>query len=237
MSFKTNCFCRADFSLGIKDALPLLSGYIPVAISFGVIAVESGFSLWQTILISTFIYAGSSQFLFVAMVGSGANLWLTVGMTLLINARHIVYSPSLSPYVNNKPLWFILMHGLTDQVYALAHNRLPKLHSEQRLGWFAGLSLLAWFSWIGGTAIGAIMGDELMTKWPVLQETLPFSLPALFLVLLAPRLNNLLWTVTIIVTIVIAMLVKLNGFVNISIPLAAICGALLYTGTSVRVNR
>ena len=69
---------------GVRDATPLLGGYIPVAISFGLIANQAGFSSWEAIIISLVIYAGASQFLFVGMVASGAPLWLVVVMTLLI---------------------------------------------------------------------------------------------------------------------------------------------------------
>lgn len=215
---------------GATDALSLMGGYISVAISFGVIALQSGFSVWETIAISVFIYAGASQFLFVAMVASGAPLWLVVVMTLLINARHVVYGPNIAPYLTKSPWWIALLHGLTDQIFALAHTRLPQLAPSERLGWFAGAALLAWFSWIGGTALGAIAGAELIAQWPLLGEVLPFALPALFLVLLAPKFNTLLWTISLAGTSVVALILKLVGYPNAAIPLAALCGALLYYG-------
>ena len=63
---------KSGLKQGIIDGLPLLGGYIPVAISFGVIAIQAGFSTLEATLISVFIYAGASQFLLVAMVASGA---------------------------------------------------------------------------------------------------------------------------------------------------------------------
>lgn len=215
---------------GATDALALMGGYVSVAISFGVIALQSGFSVWETIAISVFIYAGASQFLFVAMVASGAPLWLVLVMTLLINARHVVYGPNIAPYLTKSPWWLALLHGLTDQIFALAHTRLPQLSPNERLGWFAGAALLAWFSWIGGTALGAIAGAELIAQWPLLGEVLPFALPALFLVLLAPKFNTLLWTISLAGTSIVALLLKLYGYPNAAIPLAALCGALLYYG-------
>ena len=35
---------KSGLKQGVIDGLPLLGGYIPVAISFGVIAVQAGFS-------------------------------------------------------------------------------------------------------------------------------------------------------------------------------------------------
>ena len=228
MNTTTQTFTGTPWKQGVKDAIPLLGGYIPVAISFGLISVQSGFSVFETILISAFIYAGASQFLFVAMAVSGAPLWLVVIMTLLINARHVVYGPNLSPYLNQDKKWLPLMHGLTDQVFALAHARLPQLPDQARIGWYTGAALLAWLSWVVGTALGAITGGELTQRWPFVGEVLPFALPALFFVLIVPRCNNSLWSLTIGLSAVTAVILKLLGYPNIAIPLAAMSGSVLF---------
>ncbi|WP_160153685.1 AzlC family ABC transporter permease [Microbulbifer sp. ALW1] len=216
--------------MGVRESIPLLGGYIPVAISFGLIAVQSGFSSWEAVAISVLIYAGASQFLFVAMVASGAPLWFVVVMTLLINARHVIYGPNLVPWLTGSRWWPWLMHGLTDQIFALAHTRLPQLAPDERVGWFFGSSLLAWFSWIGGTALGAVAGKELTQQWPLFAEVMPFALPALFLVLLAPRFTSRLWSLALGSTVVVALVFSLNGMTNAAIPVAAIAGAVVFFG-------
>ncbi|NVK18999.1 MAG: AzlC family ABC transporter permease [Methylocystaceae bacterium] len=219
---------RNPFWAGTQEAIPLLGGYIPVAISFGLVSVQSGFSVLETVLISTLVYAGASQFLFVAMIAAGAPLWLVAIMTMLINARHLVYAPNIAIYLPPSKWWPWLMHGLTDQIFALAHTRMPHMAEESRLGWYTGAALLAWMSWIFGTALGAVAGEELTTRWPLLGEVMPFALPALFLVLLAPRFSSRLWTLTLIVTITLAFAFKLSGYPNAAIPMAAVCGAIVY---------
>ncbi|WP_406827822.1 AzlC family ABC transporter permease [Microbulbifer sp. ARAS458-1] len=221
---------------GAREGIPLLGGYIPVAISFGLIAVQSGFSAWEAVLISTVVYAGASQFLFVAMVAAGAPLWLVVVMTLLINARHLVYGPNIAPWLSGSRWWPWLMHGLTDQIFALSHVRLPQLEARHRMGWYIGVAVVAWFSWIGGTAIGAVAGMELTQRWPLVGEVMPFALPALFLVLLAPRFASRHWALTLAATISSALLIALYGFKNAAIPIAAVCGALVYYGLDILVR-
>lgn len=219
---------RTAWALGARDALPLLGGYIPVAISFGLIAVQAGFSAAAAVAVSTLIYAGASQFLFIAMVAAGAPLWLVILMTLLINARHVVYGPNLAPYLPAGRLWPWLMHGLTDQIFALAHTRLPQLPASQRLGWYCSAALIAWGSWIAGTALGAVAGAEITARWPLLGQVLPFALPALFIVLLAPRFTSWQWTCTLTSTALVALALKLSGHSNLAIPLAAVSGALVF---------
>lgn len=229
---------RSSFWLGIRDAIPLLGGYIPVGMSFGLIAVQSGFSLWESIIISTVLYAGASQFLFVAMYAAGAPLWLVISMTLLINARHLVYGPNIAPWVTNSRWWPWLMHGLTDQIFALAHTRLPEIDESQRVAWFAGAALLAWLSWILGTAIGGIAGAELIQRWPMLESVLPFALPAMFIVLLAPRFASRLWLLCLLATMFVAAACTLLAWNNAAIPLGALCGVVLfYLLKSTRVNQ
>jgi 4-azaleucine resistance transporter AzlC len=218
----------APWLMGIRDATPLLGGYIPVAISFGLVATQANFSVLESTLISLLIYAGASQFLLVAMVASGASLWLASLMTLLINVRHIVYAPNLLPWLTPSKQWWPLMHGLTDQVFALAHTRLPQLPENQRMSWFTGASLLAWSSWVIGTVIGAVAGEELTKQWPLLGEVMPFALPALFLVLLAPRFTSKPWVLGLATTIVCALTLTLLEFTNAAIPCAALCGAITY---------
>lgn len=219
---------KGGWKQGVLDGLPLLGGYIPVAISFGVIAVQAGFSTLEATLISVFIYAGASQFLLVAMVASGSPLWLAVCMTLLVNVRHVVYAPNLVPYLPPSRAWPYLMHGLTDQVFALAHTRLPIMKDTEKMGWFKGVSLVAWLSWIVGTTVGAIAGDTLTQKWPVLDSVMPFALPALFLVLLAPKFSNKRWGTALLVTITVALVIAQSAFKNAAIPLAAMAGALAF---------
>lgn len=225
---QTSLLANNPLSTGLRDALPILGGYFPVAVSFGLIATQAGFSVLAAVLVSTLIYSGAAQFLFVGMLASGAPLWLVVGMTLLINTRHLVYGPNLAQHLPQSRWWPYLMHGLTDEVFALAHNRLPKLSAQQRLGWFTGVMLLAWFSWIGGTAVGAFAGEELTARWPLMGEVLPFVLPALFVVLLAPRFSSRRWSIALYTTIVLAFVLKLAGLTNAAIPLAAIAGAILF---------
>ncbi|MBZ9557749.1 MULTISPECIES: AzlC family ABC transporter permease [unclassified Modicisalibacter] len=213
---------------GLREALPLLGGYVPVAVSFGLVAVQAGFSTWEVVAISTLIYAGASQFLFVGMAAGGAPLWLTVALTLLINVRHLVYAPNLAPWMTASRWWPWLMHGLTDQIFALAHTRLPQMPPERRLGWFAGAAGLAWLSWIAGSLLGAVAGEWLTRRWPLLGEVMPFALPALFLVLLAPRFTSPRWSLALGVSVAAALAFSLGGYTNVSIPLAALCGALCF---------
>lgn len=222
---------------GVREAIPLLGGYIPVSLSFGVVATQAGFSTWEAAAISTLIYAGASQFLFVGMVAAGSPLWLVVAMTLLINVRHLVYGPNLAALLPRSRHWPWLMHGLTDQVFALALTRLPQLPAADRFGWFTGAALLAWGVWIVGTVVGATAGETLTARWPLLGEVMPFALPALFLTMVAPRFTDKRWAMALSTAIGSALLLTLYGWSNVAIPLAAASGALCFYMVKFKVER
>lgn len=218
---------RAGFQ-GVREAIPLLGGYVPVSLSFGLVATQAGFTTWEAAIISALIYAGASQFLFVGMIAAGAPLWLVVALTLLINVRHVVYGPNLAPLLPRSRHWPWLMHGLTDQVFALALTRLPQLPEAKRFAWFVGASLLAWGVWIIGTIAGASGGEAVTARWPLLGEIMPFALPALFLTMVASRFTSKRWAAATTCTVLAALGLNLAGWSNVAIPLAAACGALCF---------
>ena len=142
--------------------------------------------------------------------------------------RHVVYGPNLAALLPRSRHWPWLMHGLTDQVFALALTRLPQLPEVKRFSWFVGASLLAWAVWIIGTVIGATGGEAVTARWPLLGEIMPFALPALFLTMVAPRFTDKRWAAAMLCTIFAALGLNLAGWSNVAIPLAAACGALCF---------
>ncbi|MFH0914325.1 MAG: AzlC family ABC transporter permease, partial [Chloroflexota bacterium] len=63
---------RSPLMQGMTAALPICLGYIPVGIAFGVLAQKAGLSPLEIGLMSILVYAGSSQFIAVSMLSSGA---------------------------------------------------------------------------------------------------------------------------------------------------------------------
>lgn len=63
---------RSLFPSGVKDAIPVCLGVIPVGISYGLLAVQAGLSQLQTVLMSVLVMAGSSQLMAVGMIGQAA---------------------------------------------------------------------------------------------------------------------------------------------------------------------
>jgi len=177
----------SPFLRGLFDSLSIAVGYVPVAISFGLAAVHADLSPLMAILVSMLVYAGASQFILVSLVASGGSAVSMVGIILLMNLRHIFYGPAVLMKLDGQrrrlPL-FALAAGLTDEVFATAVSKLAYRPAQEREYWYAGLQLGAYSSWVAGTAIGAVFGQDLLRQSPVVSQALGFVLPALFFALL-----------------------------------------------------
>ncbi len=56
----------------LKAAWPIVFGYIPLGMACGILAQKVGFDWFQMLMMSTFLFAGSGQFISLAMIGSGS---------------------------------------------------------------------------------------------------------------------------------------------------------------------
>ncbi|MDI9636303.1 AzlC family ABC transporter permease [Geitlerinema splendidum] len=81
-----------EFLQGCSRALGIVAGFVPIAMSFGALAVQSGVSAAATVGMSIWIFAGASQFAAVEAFRqdlSGLSIVLTI---FIINLRHIPMS-------------------------------------------------------------------------------------------------------------------------------------------------
>ncbi len=175
------------FILGLRDGLPIAAGYLPIAFTFGVVAIQAGLSPWQTAAVSALMFAGASQFVFAALVAGGASVWTLVAAVLLMNVRHVFYGPSLLSRLDmgrrRVPLP-VLAFGLTDEVFATAVARADAWPAGERDLRLLGLEIGAYLAWVGGTVLGSVTGEQLLQRSAFMKASLDFVLPALFCALL-----------------------------------------------------
>lgn len=172
---------------GLTASVSIAAGYFPVAVSFGLSAMEAGLSPLLVCLVSVLVFAGASQFLMISLLASGAGVWASVPTVLLMNARHVFYGPALQAHMpaGRGPVpGAALAFGLTDEVFATAMGQIGRVPLAQRPAWFLGLACGAYAAWLGGTAVGVLLVGHLQAWPPWLQQALGFVLPALFFSLL-----------------------------------------------------
>ena len=141
-----------------KDMLPLFLPALPFALLFGVMVVESGVPHLLGWSSSIIMFGGSAQMTLVTLVGEGAAVSAAVTTTLIVTARHILYSVTLAPRFQVQPRWFrwVGPYVLIDQVFALTQVRdLSDDDDFRRYYLAAGFAF--WFMWAVFTGLGIIL--------------------------------------------------------------------------------
>jgi 4-azaleucine resistance transporter AzlC len=168
----------------------MLLGAAPFGVIFGTLAMAAGMPVWVTLAMSALVFAGSSQFIAVSMVGGGAALpvvWLT---TLVVNLRHALYSATLLPYARNLPgRWrWALAFWLTDETFAVVVSRMDQWEHGRDAAWYwLGSSLAMYLNWQVWTVAGVWIGQSV----PGLATLgLDFAMVATFAAIVAPQLRN-----------------------------------------------
>ncbi len=173
---------------GVRAEIPLLIGVFPFGMIYGALALNAGLSVSASQMMSSIVFAGSSQFIATQLVreaAPGLVIVLTIGV---VNLRHMLYSASLAPYLKHLSMKWkaLLSYLLTDEAYAPSILQYEKEGVKPFSHWFlfgAGLSL--WSTWQASTALGIFLGAEMPEEIP-----LEFALPLTFIAMLVPILKK-----------------------------------------------
>jgi 4-azaleucine resistance transporter AzlC len=158
-----------------------------IGLSYGAIAVASGFPLWVPAAQSVLVLAGASEFLFIGIVAAGGNPFAAALAGLLVNARHLPYGLALPDVTGTGRGWrgrLLGSHVMNDEsvAFALAQEDLPR---QRAAYWACGLGVL--LCWPAGAVLGALIGR-------VIGNTGAFGLdamfPAVILALIVPALRD-----------------------------------------------
>ncbi|MBA2373737.1 MAG: AzlC family ABC transporter permease, partial [Chloroflexi bacterium] len=96
---------------------------------YGLSAREAGFSPIEAIAMSTLVFAGAAQFAAVGYVIQGLAWPGVILLTFLLNARHVLYSAALAPWLREvpRPRRAVMAHLLTDEAFALTIGHFGRL--------------------------------------------------------------------------------------------------------------
>lgn len=127
---------------------------------YGLAAREAGFSPVEAMAMSTFAFAGAAQFAAVGYVASGLAWPGVVLLTLLLNARHLLYSAALGPWLRDVPFArrAVMAHLLTDEAFALAIGHFRRLGRTDERGYWIGAIASTFIPWNLATLAGVLLG-------------------------------------------------------------------------------
>ncbi len=185
MNQKSNLFFR-----GARDIIPLLIAAAPFGIVYGALAQSNGLSVLATMGMSLFVFAGSSQFVAVTLIGVGAAAPIVILTVFVVNLRHMLYAVSMMPYVAELPqkIRALMSFWLTDESYATLSKGLIDEPTMPQFHWYYfGGAFAMYFNWQCCTALGIYLGQEIpdLTKWG-----LDIAMVVAFVGIVVPILKN-----------------------------------------------
>jgi 4-azaleucine resistance transporter AzlC len=146
------------FRAGIRAGLPFAAAGGVVAISFGVVATQTGLSPVAAIVMSAIVFAGSAQFAAIAILAGGGGVGSAVGAAALMNSRFLPMGVAVAPSLPGRAPWRAAQgQTVVDASWALS---VREDGSFDRWLLF-GSSAIQYLTWTTGTIVGALGGDIL----------------------------------------------------------------------------
>ena len=177
-----------NFWAGVRAEIPLLIGVFPFGMIYGALALGAGISRPAAQMMSSIVFAGSSQFITTQLVGESAPGFVIVLTIAVVNLRHMLYSASLAPYLASlSTRWKLLLsYLLTDEAYAPSIIKYETDGVQPFTHWFLfGAGLALWSTWQISTGLGIFLGAAIPESW-----SLDFALPLTFIAMVVPVLKG-----------------------------------------------
>lgn len=175
---------RGSLRAGFRAGLPYASVGFLLSMSFGIVARDAGFPAEAAIVMSAIVFAGSAQFVAVAILASGGTAAAAVGAAALMNSRFLPMGIALGPSLPGRAAWRAAQgQTVVDASWAMA-NRGDGTFDR----WFLfGSTAPQYVTWLAGTTLGALGGG-------LINDTSAFGLdaiyPTFFLALLIAEIRD-----------------------------------------------
>ena len=172
---------ESGFRDGLKAGVSIAVGYMPVALTFGLLARSSGLSLYEAVLMSVLVFAGAAQYITLSLLAMGTGAFEIIFTIFIVNIRHLLMSASINEKVVEDSLWKKALYafGITDETFTVAATKTGTLNT----GYMYGLCFISYSSWVAFTGVGYIAGASLPG---VIQQGMSVALYAMFVGLLVP---------------------------------------------------
>lgn len=216
---------KNSFKYSVKRSIPILIGFFPVGVAYGIMMHDAGLGIGWTALSSLFVYAGSLQMLMITFFKSSMPLVAIAFTSLLLNSRHMFYGISFIEKFKEYGAWkYFLIYGMPDESYSLLCSYVPiDGVSEKQVHIFS--TALIWLYWIFFSVLGGIIGDMI----PFDTTGIDFALTAFFTVILVDGFKSVKSKLPFVIALLSsAVSLALFGADNFLLPsLSATVAALI----------
>ncbi len=189
---KNSCKQPDIFRNGAVAAWPICLGYFPIGLALGVLAQQAGLNWWAVAMMSVIVFAGSAQFICVAMLAAGSSPWAIVLTTFVVNFRHTLMSSALAVYLAgvNRKFLTLFSYGITDESFAVNMTRFKEGDWDRYQALV--VNHLANFAWLVATVAGTLVGQFI----PQGAFGIDYALTGMFICLLVFQLQGRIYILT-----------------------------------------
>lgn len=173
---------RREYREGLRDGIPICTGYIAVSFAFGIAASGKGLSTLQATVMSLTNVTSAGQYASLDSIRAGVSLLEMALLQMIINLRYLLMSTALTqklgPEVGLRDR-MLIAYGVTDEIFALSVLRRGRLYPAYSYG----LITVSVFGWVLGTFLGGVAGEILPA---LLIACLGLAIYGMFLAIIIP---------------------------------------------------
>ena len=171
-----------------NDAMAIAAYALPVGLVYGLLTLQAHFTLLDVVVSCLVVLAGGAQFAAAGLVKDHASWAAIAGVTLLINARHLLYSAAIAPYTAARSLRerAVMAHFLTDETFALSLAHFRRIGRFDARGYWLG-ALVILVPWTLGSALGYLAAGAVDTTRLGLDVAFPAAMAGLSLGMVSGR--------------------------------------------------
>ena len=213
----------------MRDAIPILLGYIAVSFTLGIGAKNAGLSPFQALLSALTQNASAGQFAGYSLIAAGAGYLEVVIMIVVANARYLLMSCAMSQKISPKtPLRhrMLLAVDITDEIFGLSVAQPRRLNPFYTYGMVAAAAP----GWAFGTFFGVIVGNVLPQN---IVTALSVGLFGMFIaVIVPPARKNFVIALLIAVSMAASFAFSRLSFIELSAGMRTIVLTVAISGAA-----
>jgi len=147
----------------LVDGFGIAASGVGFGLVLGLAARDAGLSPIEVAAMSSIVFAGAAQFAAIGALVGGAPWLSIVVLTLFLNARHLLYSAALAPWVQGVPVArrAVMAHFLTDESFALTSTHFQRIARYDGWGYWVAAVAFEFIPWNVASIAGALLGGAI----------------------------------------------------------------------------